>query len=136
MISKLAVVAAVVAFVLAAGAIYQAIGMRRSARRHAPPGELIEAAGQQLHVSRAGTGRPAVLFEAGVAASSLSWTRVLPAGAGFKHACAHDRAGLGWSARSRAPRTVDRIAAELGGVVAHASPAEPVVLVGHSFGAF
>jgi len=135
MISKMALLAAV-ALVLAAGLLYQAIGARRSARQFAPPGELIDVDGQRLHVVRAGEGRPLVLFEAGIAASSLSWTRVMPAVAAFTRVCAYDRAGLGWSDRARTPRTVDRMVAELRGVLAQVAPPGPAVLVGHSFGAF
>jgi pimeloyl-ACP methyl ester carboxylesterase len=58
----------------------------------------------------------------------------------FTRACAYDRAGLGWSEPSRAPRTIDRILRELHGIVTNASPVPgssgPAVLVGHSFGAF
>jgi len=136
MISKMALIAAVVALALAVGSVYQAIGSRRSARRFAPPGEFIDVNGQRLHLVCAGAGRPTVLFEAGIAASSLSWTRVMPEVASFAHACAYDRAGLGWSAGARAPRTVDRMIAELRGVLTHAARPGPAVLVGHSFGAF
>jgi len=136
MISKVLVLLVVVSCVLAAGAIYQAAGARLSARRHGPPGALIDVDGQRLHVLRAGDGPRTVVFEAGVAASSLSWTRVMPAAAGFARVCAYDRAGLGWSGPAKTARTVDRIVAELRGVIAHAASKAPVVLVGHSFGAF
>jgi pimeloyl-ACP methyl ester carboxylesterase len=121
---------------LAAGLVYQAVGVRRGARRYPPPGEMLEIAGQRLHVLCAGSGAPTVLFEAGIAASSLSWTRVMPGVAAFSHACAYDRAGLGWSERAGSDRTVDRMLAELRGVLARAAEPEPAVLVGHSFGAF
>jgi pimeloyl-ACP methyl ester carboxylesterase len=136
MISKVLLFTGVVLLVLAAGLIYQAIGARRSERRYPPPGALVEIAGQRLHVVDAGTGSPTVLFEAGIAATSLSWTRVIPAVAAFTHACAYDRAGLGWSESARTPRTVDQMIAELRGVLGHAATSGPAVLVGHSFGAF
>ena len=126
--------AGVLAGILGAGAIYQTIGTRRGATRCAPPGESIDVGGQRLHLVRTGCGRPAVLFEAGIAASSLSWTRVMPAIAADVQACAYDRAGLGWSDPARAPRTIARMMTELRGVLAHT--ATPAVLVGHSFGAF
>jgi pimeloyl-ACP methyl ester carboxylesterase len=135
MISKVLVLLVVVLCALAAGAVYQAVGARRSAGLHPPPGAVIDVDGQRLHLVRAGTGRPAVVFEAGVAASSLSWTRVMPEVAAFTHAVAYDRAGLGWSEAARSARSVDRIVAELRGVLARTGDA-PSVLVGHSFGAF
>lgn len=130
------IVAIVVAAALAAGAIYQAVGARRSARLYPPPGELIDAGGQRLHVVCAGAGRPPVLFEAGIAASSLSWTRIMRDVAPFTRACAYDRAGLGWSDPARAARTVDVMIAELRGVIAKIAGPDRPILVGHSFGAF
>jgi len=130
------VLGSILALVVAAGALYQFVGARQSARRYRPPGTTIDVGGQPLHVVCAGDGRPAVVFESGVAASSLSWIRVAADAAAFTRTCAYDRAGLGWSPPARAPRTVERMAAELGGVLAHASPHAPAVLVGHSFGAF
>lgn len=128
------IVAGAVAGSLGAGALYQVVGARRGATRCPPPGALIDVGGQRLHLVRAGCGRPAVLFEAGIAASSLSWTRVMPAIAADVQACAYDRAGLGWSDAARTPRTVARMMTELRGVLAYTST--PAVLVGHSFGAF
>lgn len=129
-------IGATVAFLIGAGALYQFLGARRSARRYAAPGALIDLGGQRLHVMCAGNGRPTVLFESGIAASSLSWTRVLREVGAFTRACAYDRAGLGWSDPGRAPRTVARMLGELQGVLAKAAGDGPFVLVGHSFGAF
>ena len=114
-----------------------------SATTLAPPGRMIDVAGTRLHLVCAGpstglaTGRddPPVLFEAGVAASSLSWTAVMREAAAFTRVCAYDRAGLGWSEAARSPRTVEQMLTELRGVIA-AAGAAPVVLTGHSFGAF
>jgi len=120
---------------LAAGVVYQFVGARRSARRYAPPGIMIDVGGQHLHLACAGKGRPTVLFESGIAASSLSWARVRPDVATFTRTCAYDRAGLGWSEPGRAPRTVARMLAELRAVLANAADDRSAVLVGHSFGA-
>jgi len=127
---------AIVALALGAGVLYQFVGMRASARLYPPPGTTIEVEGQRLHVVCAGDGRPAVVFESGIAASSLSWSGVLRDVAGFTQACAYDRAGLGWSDPVRSRRTLARMLRELEGVVAHAGGGVPAVLVGHSFGAF
>src|SRR4051794_26411924 len=106
------IIAVAVALLAAAGGLYQFIGTWISARRYAAPGMLIDVDGQQLHVVCAGTGQPAVLFESGIAASSLSWARVLPDVATLTRACPYDRAGLGWSPPLRAPRTADRLQAD------------------------
>ena len=130
------VIGFLLAIILAAGALYQLIGTRIGARKYPAPGRTIDVAGQRLHVVCAGHGSPNVLFESGVAASSLSWARVVPDVATFTHVCAYDRAGLGWSAPARAPRTVARMLSELRGVLAAMGSGGPAVLVGHSFGAF
>jgi pimeloyl-ACP methyl ester carboxylesterase len=132
------VAGALVLLILAAGALYQAIGLRRDRRIHVPPGTLVDVDGRRLHVVCAGSGSPAVLFESGISGSSLSWTRVLPDVATFTRACAYDRAGFGWSDPARGPRSVPRLIGELRDVLAHAKGAtgSPCILVGHSFGAF
>src|SRR5207249_3002123 len=98
-----------------AGMLYQFVGARRAERTYTAPGMMVDVDGQRLHLVCAGHGTPAVLFESGVAASSLSWTRVLRDVAAFTGACAYDRAGLGWSDRARRPRTVARMLGELRG---------------------
>jgi pimeloyl-ACP methyl ester carboxylesterase len=133
---------------IAAGVLYQLVGARRGARRHPAPGTMVPVGGHRLHVVCAGAGSPAVLFESGIAASSLSWVRVIDEVAAFTRVCAYDRTGLGWSDPSRGPRTAGRMIDELHRVLAHAchaeaptarrrtAPAGPRVLAGHSFGAF
>ena len=128
--------AGVVVGLLAAGMLYQAVGARRDRRRFTPPGDLIDAAGHRLHVVCRGSGRPLVLLESGIAASSLSWSLVQPEVAEFTRACAYDRAGLAWSDMRPGAMTFDRILEGLSAVLAHAAPDGRCVLVGHSFGSF
>jgi pimeloyl-ACP methyl ester carboxylesterase len=124
----------------ALGAVYQAVGTRRSRRHLAPPGLLIDAGGHRLHAVCRGSGSPLVLLESGIAASSLSWALVQPQVATFTRVCAYDRAGLAWSDAASSPRTFTRIVDELDAVLAHVSSGERgperYVLVGHSFGSF
>ena len=76
-----------------------------------------------------------VLFESGVAASSLSWVLVQPEVAKFTRVCTYDRAGLAWSDPPSCPRTFTRITEEMAAVLSYAGGAAgPHVLVGHSFG--
>ncbi len=120
---------------LVAGAIYQAIGAVRDARRYPAPGSMIDVGRHRLHARCVGAGAPAVVFEAGIAASSLSWTRVLPDVGTVTRACAYDRAGLGWSEVSSEPATPRQIVGELRALLTRMPVDAPVVLVGHSFGA-
>jgi len=127
---------AVVAALLASGALYQGIAARRHRRQFAPPGQLIDVGGHRLHVTCRGTGSPVVLLEAGIAASSLSWSLVQPEIAKFTRVCAYDRAGLAWSDAASCPRTFEGIVDELATMLTRIAPGERYVLVGHSFGIF
>jgi pimeloyl-ACP methyl ester carboxylesterase len=103
--------------------------------RVAPPGALIDVGGFRIHLNCAGTGTPAVIFDAALGASSLSWSLVQPEVARVTRACTYDRAGFAWSEAGPLPRTAGRIATELAQLIRRADIAPPYVLVGHSFGA-
>jgi pimeloyl-ACP methyl ester carboxylesterase len=98
------------------------------------PGQLIDVGTHRLHFHCSGRGVPAVIFDAALGGSSLSWTLVHPATASFTTACVYDRAGFGWSEAGPLPRTVGRIAAELYQLLLRSHTPPPYVLVGHSFG--
>jgi pimeloyl-ACP methyl ester carboxylesterase len=98
------------------------------------PGEFVDTGGHRLHVVCRGAGTPAVLLESGIAASSLSWSRVQPEVAAFTRVCAYDRAGLAWSDAASSPRTFGRICDDLGVVLERTTRQGRFVLVGHSFG--
>ena len=99
------------------------------------PGRLVDIGTHRLHIRCSGTGEPAVVFDAALGGSSLSWTIVQPAVAEFTTACSYDRAGFGWSEGGPQPRTVSRIADELYELLTRAGVRPPYVFVGHSFGA-
>jgi len=119
----------------ALGFLYQRWGTRRDARRFPPRGGLYPVAGELLHVHATGSGSPTVVLEAGISASSLSWTLVQPAIASFARVVSYDRAGLGWSAPGAAPCTPARLAATLHALLQGSGNPGPYILVGHSFGA-
>ena len=119
-----------------AGALYQWLGTRRQARACVLPGTMIDVGGRRLHAVTAGAGAPAVVLEAGIAASCLSWAHVQPQVAAFARVCAYDRAGLAWSDADPRPRTLVNIVDDLDAVIAAVALAPPYVLAGHSFGCF
>ena len=129
----MAIVAVIVLAVVTAGVLYQRVATRR--RRIPPLGTLIDVGGHRLHVQCAGSGSPAVLLEAGIAGSSLSWSLVYRKIGRVTQVCAYDRAGLGWSDAASSPRTFGQIVDDLDRVLTHVS-AEKYILVGHSFGCF
>ncbi len=104
-------------------------------RSHASaPGTLAPVGAHRLHYRCEGEGTPGVIFDAGIAASSLSCTRVQPQVARFTRACSYDRAGLAWSDAGTTPRSVPTLVDELHRLIRHAAIPAPYVLVGHSFG--
>ena len=81
----------------------------------------------------AGSGSPAVLFDAGLGEpGSLAWAGVLPAVARRTRVIAYDRAGTGAS-DPMSPLTVDGEIADLAALVSEAADGR-CVLVGHSWG--
>ena len=82
----------------------------------------------------AGLSAPAVVFDAALGGSSVSWTYVQREVVTFAHAITYDRAGFGWSDAGPEPRTAGRIAQELHKLLRAAGERPPYFLVGHSFG--
>ncbi len=117
------------------GWLFERAGRKLDARRYPPQGLLLSRRGRYLHVLQEGSGRPAVVFEAGLAATSLSWARAQPLVASFSSTSSYDRAGLGWSSPVASRPSLGEMLDDLRGVVAWAGGGEPVVLVSHSFGA-
>ena len=99
-----------------------------------PPGRLVDIGGHRLHLYATGLAAPAVVFDAALGGSSISWTYVQREVATFARAITYDRAGFGWSDQGPLPRTAGRIASELRALLHAAGERPPYVLVGHSFG--
>lgn len=119
---------------IALGTVYEAAGTAYDRRRYPAPGRSIDVGRCRLHLHSQGAGEPTVVLEAGLAATSLSWSYVQPEVAKFTRVCSYDRAGLGWSGTGRAPRTVQAMVAELKLLLHKAGFRGPFILVGHSFG--
>ena len=128
-------VLAVAAVMGAAAAIQQALTVR-DRLRYPAPGLLIHVDGRQIHLQVLGpdTGGPTAVLEAGMGSFSPNWYWVQQELAPRVRSIAYDRAGLGWSRRSRRPRDAQTIAVELRNALREAGIEPPYVLVGHSFG--
>jgi pimeloyl-ACP methyl ester carboxylesterase len=98
------------------------------------PGRLVDAGGFRLHLHCSGSGSPAVVMDAALAGSSISWSLIQPEVSRVTRACSYDRAGFGWSDAGPMPRTAGRAADELRVLLDRGGVAPPFVLVGHSFG--
>jgi pimeloyl-ACP methyl ester carboxylesterase len=129
------VILCAVATVLVAGFIYQYHGASRDRKRYTGPGRWIDIGQKRkLYVVEKGSGTPAVLFEAGIAATTLNWHHIQENVSRFTLTAAYDRSGLGWSSPCRTTRTPSNIAAELHTMLQSAGIKPPYILVGHSFG--
>ncbi len=119
--------------IVAAGALYQWIGTVRDARRLPAPGRMIDVGGRRLHAQIEGRGSPPIVFEAGIAATSLSWIAVQSEVAKSTQTISYDRAGLGWSDAAESC-DLDALLADLRELLDRAQIASPRIMVGHSFG--
>jgi pimeloyl-ACP methyl ester carboxylesterase len=134
--------AGIAGIVLATCLVYQAIGSARDARRFPPPGRLIDihnGDGGRLHLIGMGEAGPSVILDAGIGASSLSWSLVQPLVSRFARVYAYDRAGYGWSEPAQLEdgrRIGSRLAEELRRLLRAADVPGPYILVGHSFGGY
>ncbi|HEX8846083.1 MAG TPA: alpha/beta hydrolase [Pyrinomonadaceae bacterium] len=138
LLDLLIVLAVLISALAFAGAIYQVIATRRSARKYPPPGRLVDVGGYRLHVQCSGpegaNAGPTVIMDAGIGECSLGWGPVVPDIAKFARVCTYDRAGLGWSDPAPTARTSLQMVSELHALLANAGIEPPYVMVGHSFG--
>lgn len=105
-----------------------------AAAQSVPPGDLVDVGGHRLHIHCLGTGSPTVVVDGGAGAWSIFYRSLQERIAGTTRACVYDRAGLGWSEEGPAPRSSERMAAELEALLNASEERPPYVLVGHSLG--
>jgi pimeloyl-ACP methyl ester carboxylesterase len=131
------VILSLLAFILGLaclGALYQAIGNWRDARRFPQRGTSVQVGQVKLNLNCSGTGSPRVILESGAGMSSIGWIMIQPEIAKFTRVCSYDRAGYGWSEPGLEPRTSIQIAKELKLLLDAAGEKGPYILVGPSFG--
>jgi pimeloyl-ACP methyl ester carboxylesterase len=103
------------------------------------PGRMVDIGGRALHVHSSGRGEPVVVLEAGIAASSVSWSLVQDRVARMTTVLSYDRAGFGWSIAQRGAAgeqsgTARDAAADLAAMLARSGFRGPYVLAAHSYG--
>jgi len=119
------------------GATYQFVATKIDEHNFLPMGQMIDVGGYSLHLYCVGQntdGRSTVVLEPGLGATSSAWAWIQPEIAKTTRVCAYDRAGLGWSAPSPAPRDAQHIATELHTLLARSQTPGPYILVGWSYG--
>lgn len=127
---------AIIAGILLLQCFAQLFCLWRDGRKFSAPGTLINLPGRIVHFHQMGSGSPAVVFEAGIAASSLNWSVLQPQLARFTTTFSYDRAGLGWSTSTGRQCMVSRMADELHDWIAAVRVPRPYVLVGHSYAGY
>lgn len=100
------------------------------------PGRLYDIGELRLHMTCMGTGKPTVIFDAGLGGFSLEWIQVQRRLTDVVQTCAYDRAGYAWSDMGPSPRTTSQIVSELEQLLKVAGLQPPYILVGHSFGGY
>jgi pimeloyl-ACP methyl ester carboxylesterase len=100
-------------------------------------GRLVEVAQDlRLYLDCIGEGAPTVVIDGGAGAWSIHYRRIQDEVAGFTRVCTYDRAGLGASDPSTAPRRSSVMADELHRLLHAAGEEGPFLLAGHSLGGY
>jgi pimeloyl-ACP methyl ester carboxylesterase len=100
-----------------------------------PRGVMVDVDGRKQRIVCEGEvrpGVPTVVFESGIYSGSADWGVIQPEIAKGGRTCSYDRAGIGWSQPSNAPRDSATMAGELHALLRAAREDGPYVLVGHS----
>jgi pimeloyl-ACP methyl ester carboxylesterase len=88
----------------------------------------------RVHVRSLGSGRPVVVFEAGMGEDVSTWDKVQPEIAKLTTTLAYDRPGLGQTPPNNHPRDGRQMAMDLHELLERTHVPSPYVLVGHSLG--
>jgi thioesterase domain-containing protein len=127
--------AAVLIFLVLAGATYQGVATALERREFPHPGRLVDVGGHQLHLYCTGEGTPTVILEAPAAGLSAAWGWIQPAIAETTRVCSYDRAGLGWSEAGDGPFEPAQVPVQLRALLEAAHEKGPYVIAGQGLGA-
>jgi pimeloyl-ACP methyl ester carboxylesterase len=128
----LSIIAAILLLQIAA----QLFCLWRDGRKYPAPGTLVQLQNRTVHVQQLGAGAPPIILEAGIAASSLSWSVLQPKLAQLTATYSYDRAGLGWSAPTGRSCSLSQMADELHQWLRALNVPRPYILAGHSYAAY
>jgi pimeloyl-ACP methyl ester carboxylesterase len=125
-----------IAFILLLQIALQLLCIWLDGRKFRAPGTLVKLPGRIAHVQQSGSGAPAIVLEAGIAASSLSWVVLQPQLAAYTSVYSYDRAGLGWSSSTGRHCQISKMVGELHEWIEALRVPKPYVLAGHSYAAY
>ena len=115
-------------------ATYHFIVTLRENRTQKPLGELIDIGDCKLHLYSKGKGNPTVVVDHSL--GGIEGYFLIDALAEITQVCIYDRAGYGWSTKSKKSRCSKNIVAELDLLLTKANIKPPYILVGDSFGSY
>jgi len=119
---------------LISGFIFEKIS-RANAEKIVPDGNFAQVGNQKLHYLQKGTRGPTVIFETAFdPAGHLQWLNIQEDLPKTFTTISYDRAGILWSERGTDPKSGEKIADELFGLLEKIKAPKPYILVGHSFG--
>lgn len=127
--------AAILTFLILAGATYQGVATALERRQFPHPGRMVDIGNRQLHIHCLGEGTPTVVLEAPAAGMSAAWGWVQPPVAQATRVCSYDRAGLGWSEAGDTPYDPSAVPDHLHSLLERAGESGPYILAGHGLGA-
>lgn len=127
--------AAVLVFLVLAGATYQGVTTALERRQFPHPGRMVGVGDHQLHMYCLGQGRPTVVLEAPATGMSAAWGWVQPDVAAVTRVCSYDRAGLGWSEAGDHQFDPAIVPDELHALLQRSGEPGPYVLAGQGIGA-
>jgi pimeloyl-ACP methyl ester carboxylesterase len=127
---------ALVALMIIAGTVYEAIARRRALSVAPFTGTIVRVSdGHRIHMDCRGTGSPTIVLESGLdGLGSLSWTTVHDSLAATTRTCAYSRAGMLWSDAASGRFTTARATRDLHDALIAGGERAPWILVGHSLG--
>ena len=97
------------------------------------PARLVAVDGaRRINLFCMGSGRPTVLFDSGLADSTIAWLKVQGEVAKVTRACSYDRAGLGFSDPRTGESDTKAIVADIHALLLAAKIGTPILFVGHS----
>lgn len=119
------------------GLSYEWYSRYQANQKYLSQGTYLEINGHRMHYSAMGTGKPTVVFEAGLGGGgALAWAKVQPEVSKFARTFAYDRAGMLKSERGDGPKTGVEMAKDLYALLKASGHEGPYVLVGQSFAGF
>ncbi|MEO0339857.1 MAG: alpha/beta hydrolase [Bacteroidota bacterium] len=124
-------IGSIIFLILFAGFTYRIFGPKPQ-----PPGDLVDVGGYKLHINAVGekNSQPTVVIEAGLGVPSEHFYWL---GEGLKDSLRvvrYDRAGIGYSDLSDAPRDAETAARDLHTLLENSGESPPYILAGHSIG--